>query len=70
MVKLYMEIQSLSKKIFANPEKEFEPEELGEIVTKILAFQAQFKAVTSKLDSTVEGLVQVLKDNGITLPKQ
>jgi len=42
---------------------------LGEIVTKILAFQAQFKAVTSKLDPTVEGLIQVLEDNGIKLPK-
>ncbi|MDO9545147.1 MAG: hypothetical protein Q7J07_00155 [Pelolinea sp.] len=69
LVKLFIEIQSLSKKILADPEKEFEPEELGEIVTKILTFQAQFKAVTSKLDSTVEGLVQVLNDNGISLPK-
>ena len=69
LVKLFIEIQSLSKKIHADPDKKFEPEELGEIVTKILAFQAQFKAVTSKLDSTVEGLIQVLKDNGITLPK-
>jgi len=69
LVKLFLEIQSLSKKVIANPEKEFEPEELGEIVTKILAFQGQFKAVTSKLNSTVEGLIQVLKDNGISLPK-
>ena len=68
LVKLFLEIQSLSKKVLADPEKEFEPEELGEIVIKILAFQGQFKAVTSKLDSTVEGLIQVLKDNGITLP--
>ena len=68
LVKLYLEIQTLSKKVLSKPDNEFEPEELGEIVTKILAFQAQFKAVTSKLDSTVEGLIQVLKNNGITLP--
>lgn len=70
MVKLYIEIQALSKKILANPEKEFQPEELGEIVTKILTFQAQYKAVTLKLDSIVDGLIQVLNRNGITLPKQ
>ncbi len=68
LVKLYIEIQSLSKKILSNPEKEYEPEELGEIVTKILAFQSQYKAMTSKLDSIVEGLKLVLKENGITLP--
>ena len=70
LVKLFIEIQSLSKNILSNPEKEFEPEELGEIVTKILTFQAQFKAVTLKLDTTIEGLIQVLKDNGIILLKK
>ena len=59
----------IPKIILAKTIKQFEPEELGEIVTKILAFQAQFKAVTTKLDSTVEGLIKVLKDNVITLPK-
>lgn len=70
LVKLYMEIQTLSKKILSNPNKEFQPEELGEIVTKILTFQAQYKALTSKLDTTVDGLIQVLKEHGITLPSQ
>ena len=68
-IKLFLEIQALSKKIIENPKKEFMPEELGEIVTKILSFQAQYKAMTSKLDSTIDGLIQVLKDHGITLPK-
>ncbi|MDP3445773.1 MAG: hypothetical protein Q8T08_23170 [Ignavibacteria bacterium] len=50
--------------------KKYSPEELGEIVTKLLTFQTQYNAVTSKLDSTIDGLIQVLKDNGITLPKR
>ncbi len=70
MVKLFLEIQALYKKIMANPKKEFQPEELGEIVTKILMFTSQYKAMTSKLDSTIDGLIQVLKEHGITLPKQ
>ncbi len=70
MVKLFMEIQVLYRKIMANPNKEFSPEELGEIVTKILAFRAQYKALAVKLDSTVDDLIQVLNDHGITLPKQ
>ena len=69
MVSLFLEIQVLSKKILANPQKKYSPEELGEIVTKLLTFQTQYKAMTSRLDSTIDGLVQVLKDNGITLPK-
>ena len=68
LVKLFIKIQSLSKKILADPEKEYEPDELGEIVTNILAFQSQYKTMTSKLDSVVEGLKLVLKENGITLP--
>lgn len=44
-------------------------EELGEIVTKLLTFQTQYKAMTSKLDSTIDGLVQVLKDHGLIFPK-
>lgn len=68
LVKLFIEILSLSKKILANPEKEFQPEELGEIVTKILTFQAQYKTVTLKLDFTIDGLIQVLKENGTSLP--
>jgi len=67
-VKLFLKIQTLSKNILAKPDKEFEPEELGEIVNKILAFQSQYKALTTKLDSVVEGLKQVLKDNGNSLP--
>jgi hypothetical protein len=39
MVKLFLEIQSLSKRIMSNPEKEHSPEELGEMVTKLLTFQ-------------------------------
>ena len=70
LVKLFLEIQALSKKMLANPKKDYLPEELGEIVTKILTFQAQYKLMTSKLDSTIDGLVQVLRDHGITLPKQ
>ena len=70
MVKLFLEIQTLNKKIMAKPKKDFLPEELGEIVTKILTFQSQYKAMTSKLDSISDGLIQVLKENGITLPKQ
>ena len=70
LVKLYIEIQGLSKKILNNPNKEYPPEELGEIVTKILKFQAQYKSMTSKLDSTIDGLIQVLNEHGITLPKQ
>lgn len=54
----------------ANPKKEFLPEELGEIVTKVLTFQAQYKSMTSKLDFTIDGLIQVLNEHGITLPKQ
>jgi hypothetical protein len=38
------------------------------MVGKILAFQAQYKSMTSKLDAGVNDLLQVLKDNGITLP--
>jgi len=68
LLKLLLEIQSLAKKFTSNSEKEITPEELGEIVTKILAFQAQYKAMTSKLDSAVNGLLQVLKDRGIVLP--
>lgn len=45
------------------------PEERGEIVTTILSFQAQYKAMTSKLDSTIDGLIQVLKYHGMTLPR-
>jgi transcriptional regulator with XRE-family HTH domain len=70
MVKLYLEIQALYKKISSRPKKEYQPEELGEIVTKILTFQSQYKSMTSKLDSTIDGLIQVLKEHGITLPKQ
>ena len=69
MVKLFLEIQALSKKIMANPQKEFLPEELGEIVTKILTFQAQYKAMTSKLDSTIADLILVLEDHGISIPQ-
>ena len=32
--------------------------------------QAQYKAVTLKLDSTIDGLIQILNEHGITLPKQ
>lgn len=70
MVKLYLEILALYKKVMANPKKKYLPEELGEIVTKILTFTSQYKAMTSKLDSTIDGLMQVLKEQGITLPKQ
>jgi hypothetical protein len=45
------------------------PEELGGIVTKLLTFQNQYKTMNSKLDSTINGLVLILKENGITLPK-
>lgn len=69
LVKLYLEIQVLSKKVLNDPQKEFPPEELGEIVTKILKFQSQYKLITRKLDSTIDGLVHVLQDHGITLPK-
>ena len=50
MVKLFLEIQGLSQKILATQKQDYSPEELGEIVTKILTFQAQFKAVTTKPD--------------------
>lgn len=53
-----------------NMHKEFLPEELGEIVTKSLTFQAQYKTMKSKLDSIIDGLIQILKNHGITLPKQ
>jgi len=68
LVKLFIEIQMLSKKILSNSDKEFNPEELGDIVTKLLTFQAQYKVITRKLDSTIERLTQVLKENGISLP--
>jgi len=35
---------------------------------KFLAFQAQYKSMTSKLDLAVNDLILVLKDYGITLP--
>lgn len=69
IVKLYMEIQGLSKKILNDPNKEYPPEELGDIVTKILKFQSHYKMLTSKLDSTIKGLIDVLYDHGISLPK-
>ena len=69
MVKLFMEIQVLYRKIMSNPNKEFSPEELGEIVTKILDFRAKYKALAVKLDSTVDDLMQELKDHAITIPK-
>ena len=67
-MKLIIEIQSISKKVLANPDKEFEPEELGEIVTKILKFQSQYKIITMKLDSIIDGLIQILNDHNISLP--
>jgi len=69
MVKLFLEIQSLSKNIMANPEKEYSPEELGEMVTKLLTFQKQYKAMTSQLDKTIEDLIQLLNDYGISIPQ-
>lgn len=64
-----MEIQALIEKTKANPQNEFPPGELGEIVTKILTFQSQYKSMSSKLDSTIDGLIQILKEHGISLPK-
>lgn len=69
LMRLYLDIQGLSKRILAKPDQEFSPEELGEIVTKIIKFQSQYKSLTSRLDSAVENLIQVLRDNGIELPK-
>ena len=42
---------------------------LGEIITELLTFQTQYKAITTYLYSTIDDLIQVLKDNGIFLPK-
>ena len=68
MVMMYLEIQSLAKKLLAKPDKSYSPDELGDLVTKILTFQNQYKLMTSQLDSVVDSLLQVLNDNGITLP--
>ena len=69
MVKLYLEIQGISKKMLANPNKEYSPEELGEFVTKILNFQTQYKRLSSKLDTVISDLIGVLKEHGISLPQ-
>ena len=47
IVKLFLENQALSKKIDANPNKEFQLEELGEIVSKILTFLTSFLQLES-----------------------
>jgi hypothetical protein len=53
-----------------NPNKDVQPEELGEIVTKLLNYREKYNAMTIKLDSAIAGLVEVLKDHGISLPPQ
>lgn len=54
----------------AKPKKDLPPEELGEIVTKLLNYREKYNAMTMKLDSAINGLIEVLNDHGITLPKQ
>jgi len=43
-----------------NLTKEYPSEELGEKVTEIFKFQSQYKTLTLTLDSTIDGLFQVL----------
>lgn len=61
IVKLCVVIQErLSRKIMNNLTKEYPSEELGEKVTEIFKFQSQYKTLTLTLDSTIDGLFQVL----------
>lgn len=70
LLKLYIDLQMTHLKIMANPKKDLQPEELGEIVTKLLNYREKYNAMTMKLDSAINGLIEVLNDHGITLPKQ
>ena len=68
MMNLFLEAQGMSNMILSDPNKEYSPDELGEMVGKILTFQSHFSAMTNKFDNLIKELVGILKDYGITLP--
>lgn len=66
MIRLYIEIQSLYKKY--SKKEDLSPEEIGEIVTKMLKFRAQYNVMSKKFNDFMDLLVKTLGERGISLP--